>query len=153
MHGHKNKNEEIDYLQLRGFRLDPNDNESLYWTVSVIITVLLILGFIILVFFLERTHQLLKLIKSPQQGSTYCILTTCIIRSLQLLLIFSMIVQFLRIIFVCMGNNYEELILQRMSTFWIYYIYQICVQFIFPVTDLTYLMQTIEWIHVIFIIR
>ena len=53
---------------------------------------------------------------------------------------------------MCLANNFEQFILKKPSTFWIYYIYQISIQFVFPITDLTYLMQTIEWVHVIFII-
>lgn len=81
-----------DYLILTGFNLDPERTPRSYWIVSTLILVLLFLGFILLSFFIYRSQKLIKLIKSPQQGSTYCILTTCIIRSLQGMLAVSIII-------------------------------------------------------------
>ena len=103
---------ERDYLILKGFKLDPIETPMPYWAVSIIICIMLFIGFFILIYFLNKSQQLIKLIKSPQSGRTYCILTTCIIRCLQMLLILSIFVQFLRIIFVCMADHFERLVLK-----------------------------------------
>ena len=81
-----------DYLILTGFYLDPEKTPKSYWIVSTLILVLLIVGFVLLAFFMYRSQKLIKLIKSPQSGSTYCILTTCIIRSLQGMLAVSLFI-------------------------------------------------------------
>ena len=93
------------------------------------------------------------MIKNPESGETYCILTVCIIRSLQICFVFSILVAFFRLFFICFGDNFSKLILETRSSYLLYFAYLVLANIQFFITDLLFFMQIIEWSLIIFVIR
>ena len=93
------------YLGLQGIIIQ----ESLIWQQTLNSTMILIkLAFLIAqIYLLVISRRVIKQMKSPQVGSTYCILTVCLIRSLQLCLIISILISLFRLFFLSMYGSFS----------------------------------------------
>ena len=105
------------------------------------------------IYFMVISRRVISRIRSPQQGQTFCILTVCILRSLQLLLFMSIIVGLFRIAFIGMFDKFSELVLKNDMVYHIYYLYLLSSNFQHFCTDLLYFMQIVEWSLIIFVIN
>ena len=139
------------YLGIQGIVIQ----DSLAWqhTLNSFMILLTSVFLIAQLYLLVISRRIIKQMKSPQVGSTYCILTVCLIRSLQLCLIISIVISLLRLFFLSMYGSYSETILMKERGYVIYYIYMIITQLQFFTIDLVFFMQIIEWSLIIFIIN
>lgn len=81
---------------------------------------------------------------------TYNVLTVIILRFLQALLLFGVVIQGFRSIFYFCGNSFDTFIL--LDHFSIYYAYQVFMQFLPFMIEYVYLVQIFEWQAMIFVI-
>lgn len=78
-------------------------------------------------------------------------LTVAVLRSLQLMLVCSLVVQLQRVIFICYSTDFSGAVLR--NNYWIFYTYQVTSTLTIFVVDLCFVTQIAEWSLVIFIIN
>ena len=91
------------------------------------------------------SNRKINFIKSPRVGPTYCVLTVMIIRTLLVNILISMLCLFIRLTFICLGLNYQNMVLKNENLYWIYYTYQVLSMLLIYSTDIVYVSQIYEW--------
>ena len=128
------------YLNFEFVDVDHENNYEAFIAITVAIGVFMLAGMFLQLFFLKKSRQLIRMIKSPESGATYCILTTCIIRCLQILLVLNFLTTILRLVFASFNNHFSEWIFYNEKAYWIFRIEKLITFLIFSMTDLTYMM-------------
>jgi len=96
-------------------------------------------------FILVKAFKKKKAMKeySDEEQPTYCVLAVMVVDCVQLNLIMGLFVQFLRLFYTLIGNNFVSFVLDK--HYWLYFIYQV----FFPITSYTmefvFISQTFEW--------
>ena len=95
-----------------------NFKENETW-INTIGCVVMILSLLFQLYLMYESEMKIRYLKSPKAGPSYCVLTILILKLLQLCLGLSIFLQIIRIVFVCMGNSFND------SADWLKKVYQV----------------------------